>query len=341
MSGPPAPATAPRADVWVGATPSPPPGGTPENDPQPAVQAPAGRGLITRLPWVRRAEPAEVPTVVPPLVVQPLAAAPAAVVDVVRDAARMAAARAAWNDGLWGDGYLMPGGELEIGRLTAPLPLSPANTLLLLGRDAGGAAAAVARQRGAWIAAHQHDPACGERMAARVAPLGRRVEVKPWRPEAPAFRPNFHAHALALEPLRALPAADPAALLAALATGLKASGQLVLVELVAGPAAARHAPALERWMALEERGAAPPPAAVIEAALRSAGFRPHVVENLATRHLNAVIDGWVGLLDGLRAERPQGAAAAALVEEAECWLLRHRLLGAGAISLMRWHATLT
>ena len=29
-----------------------------------------------------------------------------------------------------------------------------------------------------------------------------------------------------------------------------------------------------------------------------------------------------------------------LIEEAELWLLRHRLLSGGAIGLRRWHATL-
>jgi hypothetical protein len=243
----------------------------------------------------------------------------------------------AWSDRLWGEGFVLPGGVAEINRLSGLLPLSPTTTLLLLGQDAGGAARSIAQRRSAWVAAHQHEPLLAERMTARLRPLGRRVQVQPWDPAAPSFRPGYHHHALALEPLRA--GADPARLLAALAAALKPGGQFVLLDLVAGTAAGD--PALARWMALEGRTAPPPGHAALEATLAAAGFVLHVAEDAGPRHNAATLEAWVALLDGLRNQaRPSAAALASLVAEAELWLLRQRLLGSGALRLFRWHATL-
>jgi hypothetical protein len=54
------------------------------------------------------------------------------------------------------------------------------------------------------------------------------------------------------------------------------------------------------------------------------------------------MEGWSRLLGGLRHEGKgrTRAGAAALVAEAEMWLLRHRLITTGTIGLLRWHATL-
>jgi hypothetical protein len=80
----------------------------------------------------------------------------------------------------------------------------------------------------------------------------------------------------------------------------------------------------------------------VEAALAAAGFTLHVSESLGARQVAAATEGWTRLLAGLRdAGRPTaGPAAAALVTEAEAWLLRHRLIGSGAIAVLRWHASL-
>ncbi len=249
------------------------------------------------------------------------------------------AARARWADQLWDDGFLLPGSAAEIRRLSGLLPLSPATTLLLVGRDAGGAAAALVAQRGTWVAAHQHDAWLAERSVARLRPVGRRVGLLPWDPAAPAFRAGYHHHAMALEPLGG--GASLPALLPAIAAGLKPDAQFVLLDVVLADGAAGGA-ALDRWLMLEGRPARPPGRPAIEAALQAAGFQLHVTEDAGPRHCAAVMEGWSRLLGGLRHEGKgrTRAGAAALVAEAEMWLLRHRLITTGTIGLLRWHATL-
>lgn len=268
-----------------------------------------------------------------------LAPLPEAPPETQDPAESLAFSRIAWAERLWEEGCLIPGGAAEIERLSGLLPLSPATTLLLVGRDAGGAAGTIISRCGAWVAAHQHDPLLAERMALRLRPFGRRATVLPWQPETPAFRAHYHHHALALEPLAGGGSID--SVVRALAEALKPQAQLVLLEVVRGDGPASR-PSLDRWLALEGRPAPPPERRAAESALQAAGFQIHVAENAASRQCAAIIEGWVRLIEELRAAGAGHlrSAASGLIQEAELWLLRHRLLSTGAIGLRRWHATL-
>jgi len=247
--------------------------------------------------------------------------------------------RADWAALLWEDGYLLPGGEAAVMRLAGLLPLSSATTLLLPGQDAGGAAAAIADRRGTWISAYQHEPALLADTAARAGRIGKRITVAAWDPAAPAFRVGFHHHALALEACRS--GAVPAALAAAMAKALKPGAQLVLLEVVRAETTQAH-PSLDRWRLLEGRPWLPPTEQAMELALRSAGFATHVVEDTGAAHRGAISTAWSGLLRALaEGPRPPGRdSIISLIEEAEAWMYRQRLLQLGALRLLRWHATL-
>lgn len=245
---------------------------------------------------------------------------------------------AALADQLWGEGFVMPGGAAEANRLANLLPLSPATTLLLLGADAGGAAAAIATTRGAWVAAQQDDLFLAERMALRLRPLGRRATVATWDPGEPFFRHRYHHHALAMEPLRRCTAAQ---LLPAVGAGLKPGGQLVLMELVGGASpAGRMSMALDRWGELEGRATLPEGAAQVEAALAAGGFTVNVREDVGGRHCGSLTSAWHNRVEQMKRDgMPPRPAAVALVHEAERWLLRQRLMQAGVLRLLRWHCT--
>jgi hypothetical protein len=252
----------------------------------------------------------------------------------LEEGAALAEARAALSDRLWGGGFLLPGGRREAERLAGLLPLSPATTLMLVGLDGGGVTGTVARQRGAWVALHAADPWLAARAAARLRPLGRRAAVELWDPAAPAFRARYHHHALVLEALRHLP--DAFLLLNAVAGSLRGAGQLVMLEAVA----AGSAPLPERWLALEGRLAPPPCASLVEAALQEAGFILHVAEDAGQRQAALISAGWSELLRALDRGSAR-AMAPAILAEAEASLLRQRLISAGALRVMRWHASLS
>lgn len=244
------------------------------------------------------------------------------------------AQRRAWADRLWGEALPVPGGAAEVLRLATLLPLAPEHTLLLAGLGARVAGEVVAGARGCFVSAHDILPLPA---AAGRHGTTRRVTAARFAPAEAGFRTGYHQHALLLEPFRA--GGTPAGLIRATAAALRRGGQLVLLELVA-PADQRVA-AEARWLTSEMR-AAPPAEAAVTAALAAAGFEVHVLEDAAPRHRRAVLDGWSALLAALRAEPrpPAPPEAAALVAEAEAWLLRLRLLRDGRLRLLRWHASL-
>ncbi len=246
-----------------------------------------------------------------------------------------------WGDRLWGAGLATPGGAEAIMRLAALLPLSPETTLLLVGRGAAAAGNIVADARGSWVSAHDTDPPPPPPPpAVHVGPRPppQRVEAAEWTPNAPIFRQGRQNHALLLEPFR--DGAAPPRLLPAVAAALRPGAQIVLFDLVTRDGATTD-PGHARWLRMERRGSPPSERAAV-AAFTAAGFQTHVVQDEGASHAAAALQGWARLLRTLSESptRPTRLQAAALVAEAEGWLLRLRLLESGVLRLLRWHGSL-
>jgi hypothetical protein len=246
--------------------------------------------------------------------------------------------RIALADALWGEGFGLPGGEVETLRLTRTLGPSPAHSLLLVGGGAGGAACAITREFGAWVAALENEPELVDAAHLLIAraQLGRKVSMAPWEPDRPAFETRKYHHCVALEPLIGIQA-EP--ILDGLARALKPSGQLVLTDLVAEGKPDPAHPALARWAALERRDPAGLHAsAAVTRMLGRVGMDVRIAEDISERHIGQVVQGWRTVVRDLGGARPDRASAARLVAEAERWLLRWRLVKEGRLRMMRWHA---
>ncbi len=257
---------------------------------------------------------------------------------------RWTPARIAIADELWGDGNVFPGGEEEVLRLAVPLGLSAASSLLLLGAAGGGPARAVAGGLGAWISGHEADPALAAVAAWRLPRAGKvvakRAMVVPWDPQASVFRRRAFNHALALEALRGAPGRPVAVpeLLMALAGALRPGGQLVMVDVVATVRLDPKAPMVRSWTEVEGRTPDLLTEAELTAALAGLGFDVRVTEDITSRHMRLAVQGWKRLVRDLAAVHPDRLRAAAVVAEAEVWMRRLKLMHAGQIRLVRWHA---
>ncbi len=243
--------------------------------------------------------------------------------------------RLAITDALWGDGHGIPGGEEEVLRLARPLGLSGACSVLLIGCGAGGAARCLAERLGTWVGGFECDAALVAAATRHCtgAGLGKRARIERWNPAKPRFAARYYHHALALEPLRLGNAGE---VIPALADALRPGSNLVITEVVdVGDAVA--ATSIGDWLRVERR-VMPPPASVVTGALERLGFDIRVIEDISQRHVRLAALGWRGLVQGIGAARPTPARAAHLVAEVELWLLRARLMQAGRIRLLRWHA---
>lgn len=243
--------------------------------------------------------------------------------------------RVAAAEALWGEGFILPGGPEETLRLARSLGLREDATLLLLGAGLGGPARAIAESLGCWVAGFEQDPdlaAIAGLRALRAGPAGRRATISPWNPAAPVLRTAYHHHAVLLEPLRG---AQPEPVLSAVTRALKPHAQLALVELVAE---STPDPTREAWARLEWRAAELPKQETITRMLGRLGYEVRVAEDISERHVRLALAGWTALVESMEARRPEPRLLAAIVTEAERWLLRLRLLRGGQLRLLRWHA---
>jgi SAM-dependent methyltransferase len=245
--------------------------------------------------------------------------------------------RLALTDRLWGEGFSLPGGEGEALRLARSLGPSAAHSLLLVGGGPGGAACAITREFGTWVAAMETEPelvAAAQQLINR-SQLGRKASIGLWVPDKPVCDAHKYHHCVALEPLTG----PVEQILASLSRALKPTGQLVMTDLVADAPLDPAAPGLARWAALERRDPALLPAsAEVTRLLGRVGMDVRIAEDVSERHLEQVVRGWRDLVRQMRGKRPDRAGAVQLVAEAERWLLRWRLMKDGRLRLMRWQA---
>lgn len=247
------------------------------------------------------------------------------------------AARLALVHQLWDAGYIFPGGEAETLRLTRPLGVSAAASLLIVGVGSGGAACAVTRNLGAWVTGMDSDPSllAAARGLVTRAQLVKKVKIQAWDPNDPVFVAKSHHHCLALEPLRG---GRPEPILVGLAQALKPGGQIVMTELVSAKPLEMSDPTVRRWAELEHREPANVVAGVsVTRMLARVGLDVRVAEDISQRHLEQAMLGWRVLLRELD-RKPTPQEAVQLVREAELWLLRRRLVRDGRLRMMRWHA---
>ena len=246
--------------------------------------------------------------------------------------------RIALTNRLWGTGFIVPGGEAEILRLARPLGAASSSSLLLVGVGAGGPATAVTRNFGAWVTGLDNDAmllAAAKGVVAK-AQLAKKIRIGSWDPHAPTFAPHSHHHCLALEPLHG---AQPEPILDGLVKALRPGGQLVMTELIADKPLNPNDPTVARWAALERRDPDGLVAGIaITRMLGRVGLDVRIAEDISARHLEQAMLGWRILLRDLQGRKPPKQEAAQMVAEAELWLLRRRLMRAGQLRLMRWHA---
>ena len=163
-------------------------------------------------------------------------------------------ARIGVAEALWGEGFLFPGGGAEVLRLTAPLGLSAASSLLLIGAGSGGPSRCIAAEFGVWVTGYEANKRLVDLANERSerAGMGRRAQVEIWDTLKPKFPRRYFHHGMAIETLHG---AKPDKVLTAVALALKPGAQFVLLEMVADTPLDPADPIVATWARLDHRSA--------------------------------------------------------------------------------------
>ncbi len=97
-------------------------------------------------------------------------------------------------------------------------------------------------------------------------------------------------------------------------------------------------PMVATWARLDHRPMAVPSELAITDVLGRLGFDVRIVEDLSRRDMQNVIEAWRAAVQAMQGTRPTLRQVAVVVREAELWLARFRLMRAGKLRLVRWHA---
>jgi hypothetical protein len=112
----------------------------------------------------------------------------------------------------------------------------------------------------------------------------------------------------------------------------------VLTEAVADVPLEPDDPTVAVWARLEHRPADVPTELVISELLARLGFEVRIVEDISRRHLQYALAGWREAVQAMAGVRPTVRQLSLIVREAELWMARFRLMRAGKLRLVRWHA---
>jgi cyclopropane fatty-acyl-phospholipid synthase-like methyltransferase len=240
-------------------------------------------------------------------------------------------------EALWGQGFLFPGGGAEVLRLTAPLGLSAASSLLLIGAGSGGPSRCIAAEFGVWVTGYEANKRLVDLANERSerAGMGRRAQVEIWDTLKPKFPRRYFHHGMAIEMLHG---AKPDKVLTAVALALKPAAQFVLLETVADAPLDPADPVVATWARLDHRSADVPSEPEITNVLARLKFDVRIVEDVSRRHMQSAMQGWRIAVEAMASAPPALRQIGMVVHEAELWTARFRLMRDGKLRLARWHA---
>lgn len=238
---------------------------------------------------------------------------------------------------VWGEGLIGPGGMERILELVKPLGLTPAMTVLDLGAGLGGAARIVADHFGTWVTGFEADQRLTEAgmESSTKAGLGKKAPVQPFDPENFEVKPKSYDSVFSKEFFFTIQ--DKDRLLRHIEKLLKDQGQIMFTDFVL-PKPGHSSRALEVWRASE------PVEPVLWAmedyaeALTDLKLDVRINEDITEETRALITQAWGSYMAGVNRSDLDNESISAMVEEAELWTRRVKLLESNDLKVYRIHA---
>lgn len=238
---------------------------------------------------------------------------------------------------VWGDGLTGPGGMERILELVKPLGLTPAMSVLDLGAGLGGAARIVADHFGAWVTGFEADKQLTDAgmEASTKAGLGKKASVQGFDPENFEIKPKTYDSIFSKEFFFTVQ--DKDRLLRHIELILKDQGQIMFTDFVL-PEPGHSSPALDAWRASEPVEPAPWAMEDYATVFTKLKLDVRISEDITEETRALITQAWGTYMTGVNRSELDNASVSAMVEEAELWAHRVKLLESNDLKVYRIHA---
>ncbi|PCI50550.1 MAG: hypothetical protein COB49_03625 [Alphaproteobacteria bacterium] len=243
---------------------------------------------------------------------------------------------------IWGDGYCGPGGKEHIATMCKLLTLNSEMSAIIIGAGFGGPARVLAEEFGVWITGFELSKELAEQgmQMSTDAGLASKAIIRHLDPEQNDPFDRLYDRGFSKEALYGFP--DKAKILKDIYNTLKDGSLFLITDYTLSDISALENPDVQKWLRQEATQPYPVTAKNMKAALEKTGFVIRVNEDISGEYVGLIEGSWskaAVVAQQLAKKGEEGTEAIkTLMEEAEYWALRAKLLKDGVIHVWRFLA---
>lgn len=243
---------------------------------------------------------------------------------------------------IWGDGYCGPGGRKQIETMSKLLAMNGKMSALVVGAGLGGPSRVLTEEYGVWVTGYELSKELAERAMQLSVDAGlaskaaiEHLDVGSDKPFNRSFDRAFSKEALYCFP-------DKEKIVRDIYETLKHGALFLITDYTVSDLEVLKEPEVKKWLSQESIRPFPDTAENMKSILEATGFKIRVNEDISEEYIDLIQKSWsraAEVAKGLATKGSEGLQAVnSLMEEAEFWALRARLLKAGHIKVWRFLA---
>ena len=243
---------------------------------------------------------------------------------------------------IWGDGYCGPGGKEHIEKMCKLLTMNSEMSAIVVGAGLGGPSRVLADGFGVWITGFEISKELAERgmQMSTDAGLASKAAIHHLDPEKDNPFDRRYDRAFSKEALYCFPDKDK--IIKDVYDTLKDDALFLITDYTLSDVASLENPDVQKWLKQEASQPYPVPHDKIKSILEKTGFTVRVNEDISQEYITLIESSWSKAADIAKQLATKGNegvnAITSLMQEAEFWALRAKLLKEGHIQVWRFLA---
>lgn len=243
---------------------------------------------------------------------------------------------------IWGKGYCGPGGKEHVENMCKLLAMNSQMSAIVIGAGLGGPSRVLTEEFGVWITGYELSRDLAEQgmKISKDAGLASKAIIRHLDPEQEDPFDRRYDRAFSKEALYCFP--DKTKILNDIYGTLKDGALFLITDYTLSDISVLKNPDVKKWLKQEATPPYPVTAGNMKTTLKDAGFTIRVNEDISSEYVELIEHSWSNaaiVAHQLSEKGEEGTKAIqSLMEEAEHWALRAKLLKEGQIHVWRFLA---